>query len=315
MQNISEIKNKSDFDLKEEVVKYTSKWKWFLVGLLFTFALAYLYLRYSVPQYKATATILVKDDRKGGLASELSAFSDLGMLSNIKSNVDNEVEVIKSRTIIESTINELELNTIYLNLGRVKSEEFYKSSPIKVIVSDAEKNYNLLSQSYRIQGISKVDFELYDALDSFLGKFKYGEKIKVENAALLVLRNPSNEVSNNEFNIKVQLVAVSQLVESFKNRLSVSTLSKNTSVIELSIVDPVRTKAVDFLNSIVSNYNEDAIADKKYISENTSKFIEQRLTLISEELQDVEKDVEQFKKNKRCYRYSIGSRTLLRKRK
>lgn len=94
----------------------------------------------------------------------------------------------------------------------------------------------------------------------------------------------------------MQLVAVSQLVESFKNRLSVSTLSKNTSVIELSIVDPVRTKAVDFLNSIVSNYNEDAIADKKYISENTSKFIEQRLTLISEELQDVEKDVEQFKK-------------------
>lgn len=139
MQNISEIKNKSDFDLKEEVVKYTSKWKWFLVGLLFTFALAYLYLRYSVPQYKATATILVKDDRKGGLASELSAFSDLGMLSNIKSNVDNEVEVIKSRTIIESTINELELNTIYLNLGRVKSEEFYKSSPIKVIVSMQKK--------------------------------------------------------------------------------------------------------------------------------------------------------------------------------
>ena len=297
MQNLSNINNKSNFDLKEEITKYTSKWKWFLVGVLFTFALAYLYLRYSVPQYKATATILVKDDRKGGLASELSAFSDIGMLSNIKSNVDNEIEVIKSRTIIESTINELELNIIYLNLGRVKSEEFYKSSPIKVVVSNAEKNYNLVNQNYRVQGVSNTKFELYDNVDSFLGEYKYGEKIKVENAILLILKNTSAEFSNDKFNVKVQLIPISQLVESFKSRLSVSTLSKNTSVIELNIVDPVKNKAVDFLNSVVSNYNEDAIADKKYISENTSKFIEQRLALISEELQDVEKDVEKFKKS------------------
>ena len=95
----------------------------------------------------------------------------------------------------------------------------------------------------------------------------------------------------------MQYLPVSQLAESFKNRVTVAALSKNTSVIELSIVDPVPGKAEDFLNTVIANYNKDAIQDKKYISENTSKFIEQRLSIISEELQDVEKDKEVFKKN------------------
>ena len=97
----------SNFNLKEEIENYISHWKWFVVGVFVCFTVAYLYLRYTIPQYKATSTILVKDDRKGSMASELSAFSDLGLLSGVKSNVDNEIEVIKSRTLIASTIKDL----------------------------------------------------------------------------------------------------------------------------------------------------------------------------------------------------------------
>ena len=125
----------SNFNLKEEIENYISHWKWFVVGVFVCFTVAYLYLRYTIPQYKATSTILVKDDRKGSMASELSAFSDLGLLSGVKSNVDNEIEVIKSRTLIASTIKDLELTTAYLNLGRVKSEELYKGSPIQIFFS------------------------------------------------------------------------------------------------------------------------------------------------------------------------------------
>src|SRR5690606_8498819 len=81
-----------------------------------------------------------------------------------------------------------------------------------------------------------------------------------------------------------------------KNRLSVSTLNKYSSVIELSIIDPVKPKAEDFLNTLIVNYNEDAVNDKKYVAENTSEFIEKRLELITEELKEVEQDVETFKK-------------------
>jgi uncharacterized protein involved in exopolysaccharide biosynthesis len=91
---------------------------------------ALLYLRYSVPVYTASATILVKDEKKGGLQSELAAFSDLGIMTGVKNNVDNEVEVIKSRTIVRKAIKKLGFTTIYISEGRVKTIEEYTEKPI-----------------------------------------------------------------------------------------------------------------------------------------------------------------------------------------
>ncbi len=296
MRSLNEItpSSQNHFILKEEVEKYIRHWKWFVLGVFIALLSAFLYLRYSIPQYKAVATILVKDDRKGNMASELSAFSDLGLMGNMKSNVDNEIEVVKSRTLIESTIKDLELNISYLSQGRVKWEELYQNSPVKMIVSSSE-GYASKSHFYRVEKASDTTFSIFDASDTKIGTFKYGAYFKIDKVTFVVLINKPEFVKF-EYNIGIQINPISQVTESFKNRLNVATLSKNTSVIELSIVDPVKEKAEDFLNTLVANYNKDAIEDKKYISENTSKFIEQRLTIISEELQDVEKDKESFKK-------------------
>lgn len=294
MNTIPKITNQ--INIKEELLKYTSNWKWFVLGIVLSLFVAYVYLRYSIPQYKATSTILVKDDRKGNLASELSAFSDLGMLSNIKDNVDNEIEVIKSRTLIEKTINELELDVVYLNLGRVKSEEIYKNCAIKFVLVEATQEYKASSHYYKFEN-AEHSFSLYDASDVKIGTYAFGKKIKVEGAVIALLRNKDTALTID--NIGIQILPMNSLVESFKNRLQVATLSKNTSVIELSLIDPVKGKAVDFLDKLVENYNDDAISDKQYVTENTSKFIEKRLEIISQELGEVEKDVEQFKKTNR----------------
>lgn len=299
MQNLHSTEHQhiqSNFNIKEEVVKYLKHWKWFVFGIFVALLAAFLYLRYTVANYKAVATILVKDDRKGTMASELSAFSDLGLMTNVKSNVDNEIEVIKSRTLIESAVRELELNVAYFSQGRVKWEELYKKSPIKLILSKYSDAYASKGHFYRIEKATATTFTIYDSNDQKIGTFKYGEKFKIGEEVFIVLVNKPEFVALN-YNIGVQYLPVSQLAESFKNRVTVAALSKNTSVIELSIVDPVPGKAEDFLNTVIANYNKDAIQDKKYISENTSKFIEQRLSIISEELQDVEKDKEVFKKN------------------
>lgn len=290
------IQSNSELNIKEVVLKYISNWKWFVLGVFLSFLCAYVYLRYSIPQYKADAKILVKDDRKGGLASELSAFSDLSMLANVKSNVDNEIEVITSRTLIERTIKSLGLEFQYLNIGRVKSEELYKNCPIQLVVVSSNENYFKNDHSYRIENKQNT-FAIYDVSDVLIGNFNYGQKIPVEGAALKVLKTTPKPIAIK--NISVQIAAMNGIVGSFKSRLNVAVLSKNTSVIELSLIDPVKEKAVDFLNELIVTYNNDAIDDKKYISENTSKFIEQRLNIITKELGEVERDVESFKKSNR----------------
>lgn len=99
-----------------------------------------------------------------------------------------------------------------------------------------------------------------------------------------------------DFKIGVVVTPVEDLVAYFKSKLNVAVVGKNTSVIELTLVDPVAAKTEDFLNTLVESYNTDAIQDKKFVAENTSKFIEERLLIIADELKGVEKDVENFKR-------------------
>lgn len=283
------------FNLKEELEVYLRHWRWFVLGVVVFVTAAFLYLRYAIPQYKAVATMLVQDERKGGLASELSAFSDLGLLANVKSNVDNEIEVIKSRRLIASAIRDLSLDVSYFSIGRVKSEELYTNSPVQVVFSTLSPEFESQVFSFELSSAKGNRFSLLTSEGDSLGTFTFGTPITFEGSTFVVLPRDAERISKG-FRLLVQVTPVATLVERFKSRLAVVTFGKNTSVIELSLVDPVRAKAEDFLNRLIQNYNADAVADKKYVAENTSAFIDERLGIISEELKDVESDVETFKK-------------------
>src|SRR5574343_360144 len=271
--NSIEDSSEKSFNLREQIEGYLSYWKWFVVGVAITISVAFIYLCYAVPLYSASSTILVKDERKGGLASELSAFSDLGMLKNVKSNVDNEIEVIKSRTLVEKTVKDLGLNISYINEGRIKDGEIYKDSPIVVFFSNQNEQFYKENHKLRVVAASASTYTLYDETGNKRGVFKYGETIKYKSGTCSILKNNLEpEKNKTEFSIRIEIQPVLQVAESYKARLKVMALSKNTSVIELSFVDPVLYRAEDFLDALVRNYNQDAIDDKNFISENTSEF-------------------------------------------
>ena len=120
---ISDEEQNEDFNLRDTLEKYLIHWQWFVLGSLLCLGIAYIYLRYSTPQYQARTTILVKDEKKGGMLSELSAFSDMGLGKGMTSNLDNEIEILKSRTLVESTVKKLKLNVSLFGNGNVKSSE------------------------------------------------------------------------------------------------------------------------------------------------------------------------------------------------
>ena len=76
-QNNISGQNENDtgsFNIRLEIERYSRYWKWFLFGAMFSLAIAFVYLRYSTPKYKAVASILIKDNKKSGLSAELEAF-------------------------------------------------------------------------------------------------------------------------------------------------------------------------------------------------------------------------------------------------
>jgi tyrosine-protein kinase Etk/Wzc len=300
----------NDFDLKAFLDKYLIHWKWFGLGVTICLILAFLYLRYTIPQYQASTTILVKDEKKGGMLSELSAFADMGLGGGMKSNVDNEIEILKSRTLIENTVKKLNLTVSIVSKGNIIDKELYRQAPIEVTLINPESHFYKSKMNLNYSELTSDTFELkielIDQKSKILSttpaaKFHYGELITTQNGQLIINKTSviteKNEESNREINIIIS--PLEDMVNSFRERLTVTSISKTSSVVEISIKDPVVKKAEDFLDNLISIYNSNAATDKNFIAENTSEFINNRLEIITQELDGVEKNVESFKTSNR----------------
>jgi len=300
-QSFNNKTNDESLNIREQFDKYFIHWKWFLLSIIICFIVALLYLRYTVPQYSASATILVKDERKGGIQSELSAFSELGFVKNVKNNVDNEIEIIKSRNIINQAVKSLNLNVEYFAEGRVKSVELYDESPIEVRFFEQNDSFYNKNFSYEVIYLSANHFELKKYQGKSLGKFNFGSIVNLPEAKLVVTKKPfiTKYITKEDYKIIVKVNKLANVVQKYRSKINITPLSKNSSVVELSMNDPVADKAEDLLDAVIENYNKDAIEDKKYVSLNTQKFINDRLKYITEELGDVEKQGENFKTNNR----------------
>ncbi len=281
-------------NIGEMVQQYLQYWKWFALSAALCILLAFMYIRYAVPIYKASTTILVKDDRKGGLQSELTAFSDLGLAGGVKSNVENEIEIIKSRTIVEKAIRELGFNVSYFAEGRIRSFEVYQNKPISVTFVESQPEFFNVGHSFQIKSKSEKQFEVVSTDGISVGVYNYGELVPLGYTKMMVM---NQGVPTSTYSLTVVINAMRSTVQKYKGGLVIGTVGKNTAVVELSITDPVKEKAEAIINEIVSQYNQDAIEDKNFISRSTEKFISGRLEIISKELGDVEKSAEGFKES------------------
>ncbi|MFV8392995.1 GumC family protein [Flavobacterium sp. LB2P6] len=297
----------TDFQFKEILNKYSIHWHWFAFSVSLCLLFAFLYLRYTIPQYQASTTILVKDEQKGGMLSELSAFADMGIGGGMKSNLDNEIEILKSRKLVGSTVKKLNLNTSLSIEGNVVDKEIYQNVPIEVYFVDKSNEFYENKIDLQFTEVTATTFKLKNESKDDIPKillsnktaYRYGEEISTQYGRLIITKSKlyNNKAKDNHKSIDIIISPLENVVASFQGRLKVEPISKTSSVVAVSITDPVVEKSEAFLDNLIQIYNEDAAADKNFISENTSKFIAERLTLITQELDGVEQDVASFKKS------------------
>src|ERR1700710_1585917 len=92
--------------LRQLMFRYLPYWPLFLVLFFFGICAAYFYLKTVIPVYEISASILIKDEKKGSDDSKL--MESLNLISS-KKIVENEIEVIHSRTILSEVVKNLNL--------------------------------------------------------------------------------------------------------------------------------------------------------------------------------------------------------------
>ncbi len=310
MENKFDNNDDSNINIREEIEKYIVHWRWFIFSIFLALALAFVYLRYTQKTYKINTTIIVKDEKRGGgIASEMAAFADLGMLSGGKSNVENETQILKSRNLTERVVRRLQLNISYINEGRVVATTLYDNSPISFNFVDRVFDFDRIKYSFYVKNITEENFELFNEKKESLGTFQYDTPFPTILGELIVTKNEPariptldtikeiEELEEKEVitDLLVEITPVQSIVDNYIKNVQITPTDKFSTVLDLSMIDATPARAIDFLNNLVILYNDAAISDKRFVSEKTSEFIESRLNLITEELGDVEKTVEGYK--------------------
>lgn len=292
LQDYSE-NEESNFDLKTEIYKYLRHWKWLVLGSVLGLTLAYLYNRYSIPEYQSQATMMVLDDEEGNALGALPSGGG-SVLSINENNLDNQIETLRSKRLVENVIRELRLNVSYFNEGKIIAVEAYKSSSVIVDFFSHDSIVEATSTSFFVTPQSDTTYTLEYPDSDLVDTYRFGELVSLDGVDFAIL--PRHEEIDNYNTVNIQIKPLEQVTNEYISRLWIEQKGNAKDILALYMKTQVKQKSEDFLNTLVRHFNLDGMADKRQVAENTSDFIQERLQLISEELDSVEIGMAEFKR-------------------
>ena len=296
MDNSQELQEK-DINIRELIKPYLDRWLWFVVGAFLALLGGYLFIKLSTPIYRTETTILVKDAKNNKLPEGASGLFDLSGVGGMNVNsIENEIEILKSKKLIEQVVKDLGLTAeVYQEAAFTKKELYKDTSPVIINVigekkdaSDEQKKLDILLEIKGNELILSSD-KMPDVI-----RTTYNKTISLPNANIIIQKNPAYKGEKIE-ELLLKVYNTERIVNYYREILSIAPKDKDATVIGITLDLPIKAKTQDFLNKLVVVYNQDAINDKNSESKKTKDFIDERIAIIAKELGDVENEKQSFK--------------------
>lgn len=303
MEDLEKTMNKRQdgFDLMGLLLDYLSKWKWFALSLVLCAAIGYVVISTIVPVYEVSASVYLNDNDMQGNGTALIFSGD--MLTGKDYLDETQIEILKSRNNLIKIVDSLDLAYSYYKVGALKDEPIYGtnavvarldsvslrglSSPIEIIASKKNSTYTFdIETSYR----GEVERKIVKA-DSL------PVKVELSHGSLELL--PSMATSRLDGKLKIKVSNPNKVAARLSANLGIGFARNSSTILIIDYQTPVVEEGADIINTLINIYNQDIIADKNRSALQAEKFIVERLALIHGELQDVEREVEDYRREKR----------------
>ena len=282
-------KSKEENSLLQLILKYVPYWPLFLLFFLLSSVAAYVYLRYTIPQYEAYAAIIIKDEKKGNDDSKMMESLDL---INTKKIIDNEIEVLQSRSLMVAVVKKLHLYAPVTQEGKVKSLSAYTLSPVIIEAFNPDS----------IKTVKKVSlyYEEKTGTVTLNNSYKYpiNQWLNTPFGKLRFLPNEKYSFTPDKKPLYFSILSSNRVASQIIFDLKVYPSSKLSSVINLIYRDEVPRRAEDILNELIVTYSDAALSEKNTLAKNTLAFIEKRLNIVAKDLDSIEGRLQQYKAGK-----------------
>ena len=321
LENVQENEESSSINFAAIYTAIILYWKWFVLSIIICLGAAHIYLRYKTPVYQAVAKLLIKDDdqtnRRAGTNS-IQAATNLGIISN-SNGIDNEMEILQSRTLAQQAVYDLKLYVNYRHEGKLKDHIIYGDQEINVDM-DAEHLKKLNApmklkitregSNYHVTGsyFVPIDANSYNPDPVMIDKtFSALPAAIGTRVGVIRFTANGNYMLRDGQTLKASIIAPEIAANKYVANLSVSQTSKTTTIAELVVKDEIPQRAVDYLKQLAIVYNRQANEDKNEIAVRTEQFINQRLEKINAELGNTEGQLENYKKRNNMVELKINA--------
>jgi tyrosine-protein kinase Etk/Wzc len=260
-------------------------WPIALITLITAIIVSFIYLRSATKYYAANAQIVVNDN-------SLEKDNSLRISNENRdeqfqeSEIEKQIEIIKSNALLAEVTNRLKLNIQISDDDTFEPEMPLSNSLFSIELLEAGSVKKEIEGRVKIfASKNEIEFngQLYPAdtaVNTPLGMVKW----TITDKGI-----PESRI------IYIKVLPFSESVKQLEERFSVSQLSKQSAILELSIIDEIPERAETILKTIIEAYGDANQIDKKKLLEGTLSFIDERLQLVSTELKGVETSLRDYK--------------------
>lgn len=300
---------------------FISKWYWIVVSCIICGIIALCVNRYSTKIFQSTASIIIveKEDALGSMSSLLK---DVGQLGTGKANIDNQIEILKSYTLIYNTLNAINYRVSYYNHGRIHDVEIYKQSPFWVDLDTSYYDYDnkdkYTPEKINIKIISDDEYRLTIDRDSttISKSMVWGEQYQDSVYKFTIRKSDKfdfKEMEDTRMEYCFVINNFCDLTKLYQKNLVVEASSKKGTIVNLSIKDNVPEKATDFLNGLIDMCIKQDLNDKNQKSQKTEEFVNDQINQITDSLIFAESNLEEFRSNNKIVDLSNEGTQLYQK--
>lgn len=303
-ENNMNEQDEEKINYQELLFRYIIHWPWFVASVLVCLIGAWVYLHFQTPVYQVSASIMIKDDKKGSGSTDLGNLGIGGVITSTQ-GIDNEIEVLRSKTILKEVVNNLELYITYYDEDEFPEKELYQTSPVIVNLraQEADKlpGSALLAMKLSPEGV--LDVNLKVGLNEYNQRFEKLPAVLPTDAGTFgfalkdSLSGGQMEGHKGERHIRAVVSRPFGVAKGYQGALSIAPTSRTTSVAVVSLMNTNIQRARDFINKLMEMYNRNTNNDKNEVAEKTREFINERIKIIDEELGSTEDKLEAFKRN------------------
>jgi len=301
----------SGFDIMEWILHFLHFWYLFVIGIIISLGLAYLDNRSWLPTVQTAGTVMIEENR-GGSSSSQALMQGFGVQSGYK-NVTNQVIMLRSYDLVCKVVDSIPFIKVdYISKGPFITRNLYKTSPIE-IHSDyvSPEAYNLLFKiKLHSNGTYTITVDNKKRYNNFQIVGRFGQSVQ-HNLFFITVNNLNNFQGDTDLYFRFR--TRESLVDDFSSRLNFGYVEEGSSVLKISMVSETPERDIDFINKLCETFLADNLDRKNDVANNTIKFIDNQLGVVSKSLAISEGDMTNFRQSNKIVDVSSHTSDLLGK--